>query len=51
MLTQDGSELFTVPLELAGCMNHFKNGLPTPEEEDKSLKKYYLTRGDNLCDP
>jgi hypothetical protein len=40
-----GSSLVT-PLELAGCMIHFKHRLPTIEEIN-SLKQYCLTQGDN----
>ena len=41
IVIQDGSESLTVPLELAGCMVHFKHRIPTSEEVE-SLKQYCL---------
>jgi hypothetical protein len=40
-----GSSL-VVPLELAGCMIHFKHRLPTTEDIN-SLKQYFLTQGND----
>jgi hypothetical protein len=39
-----------VPLELAGCMIHFKHRLPTTEEIN-SLKQYCLTQDDTPWNP
>jgi hypothetical protein len=39
-----------IPLELAGCMIHFKHRLPTTEEVN-SLKHYCLTQGDTPWNP
>jgi hypothetical protein len=50
MEIQDVGSSLVVPLELAGCMIHFKHQLPTPEEI-KSLKKYCLTQGDAPWNP
>jgi hypothetical protein len=44
MVIQDVGSSLVVPLELAGCMIHFKHWLPTTEEID-SLKQYRLTQG------
>jgi hypothetical protein len=44
------SDIFTVPLDLAGCMLHFKNRLPTVEDMF-SLKQYCLTHGDTPWNP
>jgi hypothetical protein len=40
----------TIPLELAGCMVHFKHRLPT-KEEFTSLHQYCLTQGDTPWNP
>jgi hypothetical protein len=40
----------TIPLELAGCMIHFKPRLPT-KEEIMSLQQYCLTQGDAPWNP
>jgi hypothetical protein len=45
MEIQDVGSPLVVPLELSGCMIHFKNQLPTTEEIN-SLKQYCLTQGD-----
>jgi hypothetical protein len=45
MEIQDVGSSLVVPLELAGCMIHFKHRLSTTEEIN-SLKKYCLTQGD-----
>jgi hypothetical protein len=45
MVNQDVGSSLVIPLELAGCMNHFKHRLLTTEEVSP-LKKYYLTQGD-----
>jgi hypothetical protein len=45
MEIQDVGNSLVVPLELAGCMIHFKHRLPTVEEFN-SLKQYCLTQGD-----
>ena len=50
MVIQDGSESLTVPLELAGCMVHFKHQIPTFEEVE-SLKHYCLTQGETPWNP
>jgi hypothetical protein len=42
---QDFGSSLVIPLELAGCMIHFKYRLTTTEEIN-SLKKYCLTQGD-----
>jgi hypothetical protein len=42
MEVQDVGSPLVVPLELAGCMIHFKHRLPTTEEIN-SLKQYCLT--------
>ena len=39
-----------VPLDLAGCMVHFKHRLPT-KEEFTSLKQFCLTQGDTVWNP
>jgi hypothetical protein len=46
MEIQDVGSPLIVPLELAGCMIHFKHRLPTTEEIN-SLKQYCLTQGDS----
>jgi hypothetical protein len=50
MEIQDVGSSLVVPLELAGCMIHFKHRLPTTEEIN-SLKQYCLTQGDTLWNP
>jgi hypothetical protein len=50
MEIQDVDSSLVVPLELAGCMIHFKHRLPTTEEIN-SLKKYCLTHGDTPWNP
>ena len=45
MVIQDDDDSIVIPLELAGCMTHFKHRLPTPEEIE-SIKQYCLTQGD-----
>jgi hypothetical protein len=48
MEIQDVGSPLVVPLELAGCMIHFKHRLPTTEEIN-SLKQYCLKQGDTPC--
>jgi hypothetical protein len=50
MVIQDVGSSLVVPLELAGCMIHFKHRLPTTEEIN-SLKQYCLTQGDTPWNP
>jgi hypothetical protein len=50
MEIQDVGSSLVVPLELAGCMIHFKHRLPTIEEIN-SLKQYCLTQGDTPWNP
>jgi hypothetical protein len=50
MEIQDVGSSLVVPLELAGCMIHFKHRLPTTEEIN-SLKQYCLTQGDTPWNP
>jgi hypothetical protein len=50
MEIQDVGSPLVVPLELAGCMIHFKHRLPTTEEIH-SLKQYCLTQGDTPWNP
>jgi hypothetical protein len=50
MVIQDLGSSLVVPLELAGCMIHFKHRLPTTEEIN-SLKQYCLTQGDTPWNP
>jgi hypothetical protein len=45
MEIQDVGSSLVMPLELAGCMIHFKHRL-TNTEEINSLKQYCLTQGD-----
>jgi hypothetical protein len=47
---QDVGSSLVVPLELAGCMIHFKHRLPTTEEIN-SLKQYCLMQGDTPWNP
>jgi hypothetical protein len=44
------SDSNTIPLNLAGCMVHFKHRLPTVEDMS-SLKQYCLTHGDTPWNP
>jgi hypothetical protein len=50
MEIQDVGCSLVVPLEVAGCMIHFKHRLPTTEEIN-SLKQYCLTQGDIPWNP
>jgi hypothetical protein len=50
MEIQDVGSSLAVPLELAGCMIHFKHRLPSTEEIN-SLKQYCLTQGDTPWNP
>jgi hypothetical protein len=50
MEIQDVGSPLVVPLELAGCMIHFKHRLPTTEAIN-SLKQYCLTQGDTPWNP
>ena len=50
MVIQDDSESLTVPLELVGCMVHFKHRIPSSEEVG-SLKQYCLTQGETPWNP
>jgi hypothetical protein len=50
MMIQDVGSSLVIPLELAGCMIHFKHRLPTTEEIN-SLKQYCLTQGDTTWNP
>jgi hypothetical protein len=50
MVIQDGSESLTVPLEIAGCMVHFKHHIATSEEVEL-LKQYCLTQGETPWNP
>jgi hypothetical protein len=50
MEIQDDGNSLVIPLELVGCMIHFKHRLPTAEEIN-SLKKYCLTQGDTPWNP
>jgi hypothetical protein len=45
MKIQDVGSSLVIPLELVGCMIHFKHRLPTTEVIN-SLKQYCLTKGD-----
>jgi hypothetical protein len=44
------SDILTIPLDLAGCMVHFKHRLPTVEGMS-SLKQYCLTHDDTPWNP
>jgi hypothetical protein len=48
MVIQDVGSSLVIPIELAGCMIHFKHRLPTTEEIN-SLKQYCLTQRDSPC--
>jgi hypothetical protein len=50
MEIQDVGSSLVVPIELAGCMIHFKHRLPTIEEIN-SPKQYCLTQGDTQWNP
>ena len=50
MVIQDGSESLTVPLELAGCMVHFKHRIPTSDEVG-SLNQHCLSQGETPWNP
>jgi hypothetical protein len=50
MVIQDVGSSLVVPLELAGCMIHFKHRLPTTEEIN-SFRQYCLTQGDTPWNP
>jgi hypothetical protein len=50
MEIHDVCSSLVVPLELGGCMIHFKHLLPTTEEVN-SLKQYCLTQGDTPWSP
>jgi hypothetical protein len=50
LVIQDVGSSLVVPLELAGCMIHFKHRLPTTEEIN-SLKSYCLTPSDTPWNP
>ena len=47
---RNDSDVLTIPLNLAGCMIHFKHRLPTADEI-ASLKQYCLTQGDTPWNP
>jgi hypothetical protein len=40
----------TIPLDLSGCMTHFKHRLPT-KKDMMSLQQYCLTQGDTPWNP
>jgi hypothetical protein len=44
------SDILTIPLDLTGCMVHFKHRLPTIEDMS-SLQQYCLTHGDTPWNP
>ena len=44
------NDVLTIPLDLSGCMVHFKHRMPTAEEI-ASLKQYCLTQGDVPWNP
>jgi hypothetical protein len=50
MMIQDIGSSLVIPLELAGCMIHFKLRLPSTEEVN-SLKQHCLTQGDTQWNP
>jgi hypothetical protein len=50
MTIKGDSDVLTIPLDLAGCMVHFKHRLPSAEEI-ASLKQYCLTQGDVPWNP
>ena len=44
MINDNNNGTLTMPLDLGGCMVHFKHRLPTTEEVT-SLEQYCLTQG------
>jgi hypothetical protein len=52
MIVKDSkhSDVITIPLDLAGCMVHFKHRVPTPEDMT-SLQQYCLTHDDTPWNP
>jgi hypothetical protein len=50
MMIQDDCHSLVIPLELAGCIIHFKHLLPTTEEFNL-LKQYCLKQNDNPWNP
>jgi hypothetical protein len=52
MIVKDNndSDILTIPLDLAGCMVHFKHRLPTADDMS-SLQQYCLTHGDTPWNP
>jgi hypothetical protein len=50
MVIQNDNKEVLMPLELAGCMVHFKHRVPKPGEIE-SLKHYCLTHDDTLWNP
>jgi hypothetical protein len=50
MVIQDIGSSLVIPLELSGCMIHFKHRLPTTEDIN-SFKQYCLTQGDTPWNP
>jgi hypothetical protein len=52
MIIKDSNDsvILTIPLDLAGCMVHFKHRLPTVEDIT-SLKQYCLTHGNTPLNP
>jgi hypothetical protein len=50
LIKDNNNDLITIPLDLSGCMIHFKHRLPTVEEIT-SLKQYSLTQGEAPWNP
>ena len=50
MVIGEESSMLSVPLDLAGCMVHFKHQLPT-SDKCEPLKRYSLTQGDIPWNP
>ena len=50
MIKDNNNGTITVPLDLVGCMVHFKHRLPTTEEIT-SLEQYFLSQGDAPWSP
>ena len=50
MIKDNSNGTLTVPLDLVGCMVHFKHRLPTTEEIT-SLEQFCLTQGDAPWNP
>ena len=48
MIKDNSNGTLTIPLDLVGCVVHFKHRLPTTEEIT-SLEKYCLCQGDTPC--